>query len=156
VNIRPARTSEASALTALALRSKAHWGYSAAFMAACRDELTVHEHDIREGRVVLADDGGAIAGFYALLPPDGDRCELDALFVEPAAIGRGIGRRLFAHAATTARAQGARRLEIQADPNAEAFYRREGAHTVGTRPSASIPHRSLPLMVLDLDGWRAC
>jgi hypothetical protein len=31
--IRPARSDESARLTAIALRSKAHWGYSAEFMA---------------------------------------------------------------------------------------------------------------------------
>jgi hypothetical protein len=39
--IRPARPSEAHALTALVLRSKAHWGYDAGFMAQVRPVLTV-------------------------------------------------------------------------------------------------------------------
>jgi hypothetical protein len=39
--IRAAHGGELEALSALAMRSKAHWGYSAAFMQACRDELTV-------------------------------------------------------------------------------------------------------------------
>ena len=39
--IRRARGREAAALSALAMRSKAHWGYDAAFMAACRAELTL-------------------------------------------------------------------------------------------------------------------
>ena len=30
---------EADCLTALCMRSKAHWGYDAAFMHACREEL---------------------------------------------------------------------------------------------------------------------
>lgn len=39
--IRPARDTELDALTALVLRSKAHWGYSDEFMRACAAELTV-------------------------------------------------------------------------------------------------------------------
>jgi len=39
--IRPARREECGLLTELALRSKAVWGYDAAFMEACREELTI-------------------------------------------------------------------------------------------------------------------
>lgn len=38
--LRRARASDAAALSALALISKAHWGYDEAFMQACHDELT--------------------------------------------------------------------------------------------------------------------
>ena len=41
VTVRAARAAEAGDLTELALRAKASWGYDAAFMAACRDELTM-------------------------------------------------------------------------------------------------------------------
>jgi hypothetical protein len=41
VRIRPARPDEAGAISALALRSKGHWGYDAAFLAACRENLTI-------------------------------------------------------------------------------------------------------------------
>ena len=39
--IRDASPGDCEALSALAFSSKAHWGYDDAFMAACRDELTV-------------------------------------------------------------------------------------------------------------------
>ena len=39
--IRPARPEEAAALSDLALRAKAHWGYDNAFLKAYRAELTV-------------------------------------------------------------------------------------------------------------------
>ena len=41
LTIRAARVGEAGFLSELALRSKAHWGYDAAFIEACRDELSV-------------------------------------------------------------------------------------------------------------------
>ncbi len=72
------------------------------------------------------------------------------LFVEPAAIGRGIGRALWQHLVAEARRLELAKVTIESDPNAEAFYRAMGATTVGTAPSASIPGRRLPLMELAL------
>ena len=40
-SLRPARIEDLEALSALCLRSKAHWGYDAAFMAAWGQELTL-------------------------------------------------------------------------------------------------------------------
>ena len=37
--LRPARVDEAGLLSDLALRSKAHWGYSPEFIERCRTEL---------------------------------------------------------------------------------------------------------------------
>jgi GNAT superfamily N-acetyltransferase len=151
VTLRPAREDESGALTELALRSKAHWGYDAAFLAACRDELAVASADIEAGRVVVAEVDGTIAGFSTLVgePPV---AEVEALFVEPERIGAGtgIGRALFLGLRATARSEGFTRLLIEAEPNAAGFYEHLGAKQIGERPSGSIPGRRLPLLELDL------
>jgi len=147
VRLRAARPDEAGALTALALRSKAHWGYPADFVEACRDELAVTEAMCAE--VVVAEVDGGVVGF-AQLDGTGDRVELVALFVEPAAIGTLIGRLLFDDACARARSRGAVTLWWDADPHAEEIYRRLGGRTVGQVPSGSVPGRSLPRMELRL------
>ncbi|MER6365078.1 GNAT family N-acetyltransferase [Kitasatospora sp. NPDC001527] len=143
--IRPARPSEAAALSALALRSKAHWGYDAEFIEACRAELTLTPDRIASGRTAVAEEDGRVLGFVTLTgaPPEG---ELGLLFVEPDMIGRGVGRRLMAH--LRAGALGFERITFAADPNAEPFYRAMGAVRLGTVPSGSIPGRRLPLLAL--------
>ncbi|MEV6972321.1 GNAT family N-acetyltransferase [Kitasatospora sp. NPDC093806] len=146
--IRPARPSEAAELGALALRSKAHWGYDAEFIEACRVELTLDPDVLAAGRATVVEADGRVLGFITLTgaPPEG---ELDMLFVEPEAIGRGIGRQLMEHLRAQAPALGFRRLTIAADPHAEPFYLAMGAVRIGTIPSGSIPGRELPLMALD-------
>lgn len=150
--LREARLDEASALSALAMRSKAHWGYDAAFMRACEAELTVSAEQIEspECCTVVADRSGYLLGYHTLrLLPDNE-FELDALFVEPAQIGHGIGSLLMRDAVARAiRGQG-RRIIIQGDPHATAFYRAAGATLIGERESASIPGRYLPIFEIDL------
>lgn len=166
VTLRPARPDEAGALSALARRSKAHWGYSEAFLAACADELTLTAEQCTPGagRVsvtvaergtdaaeVTAGSGGAAGGrpvgFVALevTPPEG---ELLHLFVDPSAIGTGVGHLLLAAATGEARAAGLVALTIDADPHAERFYTGLGAVRTGTVPSGSIPGRVLPRLRL--------
>lgn len=89
--LRPALAAEA--LSELAVRSKGHWGYDAAFLEACRQELKLDPDEVTRRRITVADKDGIAAGFYSLDgdPPQG---ELGYLFVEPAWIGRGVGRRL--------------------------------------------------------------
>ena len=59
--IRRARADDAVRLTGLALRSKAHWGYDAAFMEACIPALTISSERIAaEQRFVLEADGETI------------------------------------------------------------------------------------------------
>jgi GNAT superfamily N-acetyltransferase len=151
LTLRAARPDELPALSELALRSKAHWGYDDAFLEACRAELTVHGDDLASGVVVVAEVDGTVAGFSRLTGPDGDGIgEADMLFVAPEHIGHGIGHALFTRLRDDAVARGCRALRIEADPNAAAFYAREGAVRVGEVPSASIAGRALPLLDLDL------
>lgn len=140
------------ALSALCLRAKAVWGYDAAFLEACRAELTLRPEELETGRIAVALSGPRITGIVQVGLAEGPGCaraDLMKIFVEPEALGRGIGRMLFAHAVQEARGLGARLLEIEADPGAEPFYLRMGARRVGLAPSGSIPGRQLPLLRLD-------
>ncbi len=145
--IRPAREDEAARLTALCLRSKAHWGYDADFMKASVPSLTVSKTMIAEGRVLVAEDrGGRLLGVAAANPLADGAFDLALLFVEPDAIGNGVGEKLFAAIAAQIGREGARRLLIESDPNAEGFYKRLGARRIGDASSTAIPGRMLPLL----------
>lgn len=145
--IRRARPAEAAAISALALRSKGHWGYDAAFLESCREDLTVSPQEIAAERVYVAvGSDGTMTGYYSLKPAAEGVVELDALFVDPAAIGQGVGRALWEHAVRTAKAAGYRQLVIQSDPHAEGFYRAMGAVSMGERESSVTPGRFLPLL----------
>lgn len=150
VLIRPARVTEADVLTDLALRSKAHWGYDADFLAACRDELTVAANDVERRRAMVADRDGHVLGFATLEgePPTG---VMGMMFVEPQAIGQGLGRLLFERTIAAGRDLGFTELTIDADPNAESFYRAMGAVRTGSVPSGSIADRVLPQMVVAIE-----
>ena len=144
--IRTARPGEAAALTALGLRSKAHWGYDAAFMARVAVELRWDEADLRSMLVHVAERDGQVLGFSAVNPAT-DPPELDALFVEPAAMGAGVGRALLAASRAAAAAGGIGELAIDSDPQAEPFYLREGARRAGEVRSPSTG-RMLPRLVI--------
>lgn len=151
-NLRPAAVDEAALLSALALRSKAHWGYPAEFLRRCEGDLAVTPGQIASGarHYVAAVVQGAIVGFHAVEPRPSGELLLDALFVEPEWIGRGIGRELFEHAVGIALKLGAARVVAIADPNSAGFYVRQGARQEGEVPSTVEPDRRLPRFVLDL------
>lgn len=154
--VREADPHEAGFLSALALRSKAHWGYSPDFLDACRNELTVDESRIGSENYwcFVAVENSSVVGFYALARMSSGVYELDALFVEAAHIGTGVGRLLIQHALEILSKRGGARLIIQGDPNATEFYRAAGARQIGHRESGSIPGRYLPLFALEID--RVC
>jgi predicted N-acetyltransferase YhbS len=147
VRIRPARPDEAAGLSLLCRRSKAHWGYDAAFLAASKQALAIEETTIAAGRVLVAeDDSGGPLGVAAVEPLDANSTfDLSHLFVEPRAIGRHVGSALFAAVVELVKRKRGTRLMILADPHAAAFYERVGAARVGDAPSDAIPGRHLPL-----------
>ena len=151
-SIRQAIPDEAKYLSELAMRSKAHWGYSQRFLDSCRAELTVDPDRMGSAnyQCFVAENGDAILGFYTVEDVSEGVYELEALFVEPKYIGTGVGRSLIQHAIRLLADIGAARLIIQGDPNASHFYRAAGAQQVGTRESGSIPGRSLPLFQVEI------
>ena len=150
--IRGAYPHEADSLSRLAVRSKGHWGYSQEFLDACRSELTVDASRFgTDGyECFVAHDGDSILGFYALARVSAETYELEALFVDPEHIGRGIGRALIQHAIGYLYDNCVERMIIQGDPNATEFYTAAGAQQIGTRASGSIPGRELPLFELPI------
>ncbi|UQV43305.1 GNAT family N-acetyltransferase [Janthinobacterium lividum] len=73
------------------------------------------------GIVAMQDE--AIVG-YAML--DANKHEVDAVFVDPARAGLGIGKRLLAALEELARERGMARLQLSASLNAVPFYRAAG------------------------------
>ncbi|MEW1639738.1 GNAT family N-acetyltransferase [Streptomyces sp. NPDC093801] len=152
---RPARPGEAAALTALVMRSKAHWGYGAEFLAECAAELRVREEELTTRRIVVAEDARGEALGVASLEDGGDAggpdgggspgtARLGLLFVEPSAIGRGLGRLLYLDAVRRAAALGFRRLLIDADPHAAGFYRAMGAVPAAGSPPGLVRFEVAP------------
>lgn len=143
--IRRARDDEAAELTALARRSKAHWGYPPELLERMAPHVVVTADQIARNEVwVLEGDEGFVIGFHQVVV--GDPATLDDLWVEPSAIGRGNGRRLWEHAVAIARLHGASALELDADPNAVTFYERRGAVRIADTPSPLGGDRRLPRM----------
>ena len=156
LKIRKANLSETTLLSDLALRSKAHWDYSPEFLKMCREELQYTQKDLKEHHFNVLEQQNAqqsiIVAFYALVKLSPSSIELEALFVDPNYIGRGLGRKLIEHAKSEAKALGALEMLIQGDPNAKQFYEAIGGELIGEKESGSIAGRYLPLFRINLAG----
>jgi len=150
--IRHAKPDEADALTALAQRAKAHWGYSSAWMDAWRSQLTIAPDYIARHRVLVAELAGRLAGMCAL-EDKGPGWSLENVWVDPAHIGHGVGRALVQHALQLAASARPGPVMVESDPNAAGFYRQLGAREVGTVAAAmpGAPDRVLPVFEFRLD-----
>jgi GNAT superfamily N-acetyltransferase len=151
--IRFAKSKEAPLLSELAQRSKGHWGYDADFLKSCKEELTYNESQLTSPAYcfkLVELNGHKIAGFFALNFLGTDNPELEALFIDPDFIGRGLGKSLLSEAISIAKRNKAKSIRLQGDPFAEAFYLANGAVKVGETESHSIPGRFLPLLEICL------
>jgi GNAT superfamily N-acetyltransferase len=145
--IRRACEDEASLLTELTLRSKAHWGYDDAFMADARKDLTFQASKfLPDFHVYILESEDKPLGFCSLIPIDRTAIELYDLFVEPSCIGKGYGKQLWDYAVHLARDLGFNLMILTADPHAESFYLRQGAIRTGEKPSKIRPDSMVPIM----------
>ncbi len=142
---------QAARLTEIALASKRYWHYPERWIELWRPLLTITTEYIAAHEVyALLNDADEPIGFYALRK-DEDTLQLDHLWLAPAAIGYGYGRRMFQHAVDRARELGAQVLKIESDPNAQGFYERLGAYQIGEHHTeVDGQSRVLPVLRFDL------
>ncbi len=151
IRIRRAQPEEAELLTALIMRSKAHWGYEPALLDVWRSDLALDSAMIARDPVYCAEDlDGIVVGVSHLYLQDNGEVYLDHLFTEPASMGQGIGSCLWHHTVEQTALLQARALVFEADPNARPFYEHMGASVVGWEESHTVPGRRNPLMRYDL------
>jgi GNAT superfamily N-acetyltransferase len=116
-------------LREIAIEAKAHWGYDRAQVEEWALAGDFEPESLRRRLLYVAEVDGRAVGWAALIP-GGEVGWLEDLWVEPAWIGRGLGRSLFERVAAEAKQRGARRLEWEAEPNALGFYERMGGEYV--------------------------
>ncbi len=136
-------------LTVLCLRSKAYWGYDSEFLAACVPVLTLTAADLQGTSTITEVEGGTLLGMVQVSNRQ-EGCYLQKLFVDPAHMGKGTGRRLFTWAVQKAREMGATEMIIESDPGAVPFFSAMGCRAAGSASSEAMPDRMLPRLVYDL------
>jgi GNAT superfamily N-acetyltransferase len=140
--LQPALASDHPRLREIAAASKGYWGYDQERVRAWADGLDLTRD------IWIVWDGDAALGWVALVRLPSGGCELDDLWVDPVAIGEGVGTVLFRFACDRAREWGAPVLRWETDPNAVGFYERMGAVTVGEATSSW--GRTIPVMQVEL------
>lgn len=148
-HIRPARGDEARCLAEIAWAAKAFWDYPPAQLEAWREALSPSVASIADNPTLVAMVDEAQAAFCQVRL-GADAATLEHLWVHPQYVGKGLGRALLAHAMRHLATLGIERLDIDADPHAEGFYRRCGAIKWGVIPApiAGQPDRVRPQMRL--------
>lgn len=133
VNVRVAVASEKKVLEALQWRASLNNSGDREALLANPDAVELPLHQIEAGGVFVAEVGGCVEGFAAILPREDGDSELDALFVEPGTWRQGVGRALVEHCCNEARSAGAASLHVVGNPHAEGFYDACGFTILGAK-----------------------
>lgn len=150
IAIRKVKPEEADEMTRIALSAKSYWGYPERWMKIWAPQLTFSSEYFEENESWVLEAEGVPAAFYTLQEKGGSGW-IENLWVLPAFIGKGIGRRLFLHAAACSRQKGHLVLQLEADPNAHGFYEKMGMRKIGERKSEiERQPRILPVMEMSL------
>lgn len=143
ISFKTAARSDADTLSKISIAAKRYWDYPEAWIAAWLPDLLISEAYIRENQVMKVELNREMIGFCAIERERG-YYEIGHLWVLPQYIGHGIGKQLLEKSIAKFVPRGAK-LKVVADPNAEAFYEKQGFRT--TDQVESYPAgRFLPVM----------
>ena len=145
-----AKPHDAKEITALTMRSKEHWNYGKDQIEAWREDLTISSAYIEENQVYTLVENEKLIGFYAYDSLNEFEVQLNFLFVDPIYIGKGYGKKIMQDFLHRMVKSTYKKVKLDADPNAIAFYKRLG-FTVTGRKESSLKGRYLPIMELGLD-----
>ncbi|SKC12216.1 Acetyltransferase (GNAT) domain-containing protein [Soonwooa buanensis] len=147
MKIEKAHIDDHEILSEIAFKGKSYWNYGEEQLEAWRDNLTISKDYIKENKVYKLVELDKTIGFYSLILIDKSTIKIDFLFMFPEFIGKGIGKFLLESSIETAKKMKIKRIVLDADPNAEAFYKHFGFVTY-EKMESSIKNRFLPKMEL--------
>ena len=149
MKIERANKTDAEKITELTIRSKDYWNYGAKQIEEWSDELTITSKYIDENHVYKLITTNELVGFYAFQLINQKVIKLDFLFIEPMFIGKGYGKVLLTDFLQRIKKTEYEKIILEADPNAEKFYERNGFKVVGKLKS-SMKDRFLPIMEMKI------
>lgn len=145
-----AASQHANDLTQISISAKRHWEYPEAWIQLWLPSMRITAAYIEEHETWIMMQETQPLAYYSFNENE-EGFWLDNLWVLPEYMGQGIGKSLFEHALERCRAMGISTLKIEADPNAQSFYERMGAHKVGGHiTEIQGEPRVLPVMEINL------
>ena len=147
--IEKANADDAEILTKLTFDGKAFWGFSKEQLSEWTELLTVTPDYVRENSVYKLVLDSEIAGYYSYIIINENEIKLDNLFLFQKYIGKGLGNQMMKDFLSKAEKLKPKIISLDAEPNAENFYKKFGFITFNKKESV-IKGRFLPKMRLTL------
>ena len=151
MNFEIAEPTEIEEINRLIESSKRYWGYSDELMEVWQRDLLVTRKDLNSRTFWLMKINTEMVGVFSLSLLSEGIFELEDFWLNPSAIGNGLGRKMFQFMIHCLQSTEATKLVIVSDPHAEGFYKKMGATRVkfvNSKPEG----RMLPVMDLLLPG----
>ncbi len=133
-------------LNTISFASKSHWNYPKEWMEQWRSGLMINANDFAAHHIYKIQEEATIFGF-CLIQESAAHYEVEHLWILPAYIGKGYGKTLLEES-LKATIKEQKPILVESDPNAEAFYARQGFVTYDQKESYP-KGRFLPLMKRD-------
>lgn len=137
-------------LTTITKMSKAYWGFSDEILQEWEHLLTIAKDYIEKNKVYKLIQNDQIIGYYSYFSTDENTIKLDNIFILPEFIGKGFGKILMNDFLKNIKQLDINKVTLDAEPNAEKFYKTFGFETIGQLES-SIKDRYLPIMELQIE-----
>ncbi len=144
-----ANADDSEILSEITKKSKAYWGYSEKQMEEWSGLLTISSEYILTNNVFKLVVEGSVSAYYSYYLIENNSVRLDNLFVSPESIRKGYGSLLMNDFILKVQKIGRERVILDADPNAERFYKSLGFVKIG-QTETSIKDRFLPIMEMKL------
>ena len=138
-------------LTSITKKSKAYWGFSEDILKEWEHLLTVTKDYIEKNKVYKLVQNNEIIGYYSYFFTNEKTIKLDNIFILPEFIGKGFGKILMNDFLKKTKQLDIDKITLDAEPNAEFFYKTFGFETIGKLES-SIKDRYLPIMELQIEN----
>ena len=148
LQITKAVVADIDTLNRISLASKKHWRYPQDWIDHWREDLkvtTTHFEEHQVIKAVLENEGQEIIVGFCIVGETDQEYEVLHLWVDPPYIGKGYGKTLLNQALEMAITT-PKDILVEADPNAEAFYKAMGFVTFDEVKSIYPEGRVLPLM----------
>ncbi len=143
---RPVLISDKALVNSLMRAGKGYWGYSEEGLDRFMTTFGIQDDSYFDHAFgFIGEENEQVIGYY-LFTTDENEPELDCFFLDTKYIGKGYGRKLWAHCIEQAKAKGWTRFSFWSDPHSEAFYKHMGANTFEYRPMVTQPGLMAPIM----------
>ena len=122
----PATVEDIDELSAVAIRSKRHWGYSKEAMELWNQNLTITEDFLKSHTVIKATLEDEIVGFFALeeIKPV---TRIAQYWVDTPYMRKGYGTVMYNYLKDYLKLRNVERVTLVLDPNGLAFFEKKGA-----------------------------